>query len=219
MITILKNLIKIGNKLDSLGFSKEADKIDLLIKKVASEDFKMEMFNGARKISEDKLESWIDRLESTYGEEDRLFASFDIDIGEDEWTVFYDIRNEENSVAVKGYDRRWSKWDKKVKELKENLEYVCAKVKGHFGDNHTLIGGTYEDCGLRFRVGGQVYSMVAPIGDYDIEIEIFNKKIGGKILHDDIIDIMDPTNIKMEEFGGTDLGGVEWLMYNWEWES
>lgn len=208
MITILKNLIKIGNKLDSLGFSKEADKIDLLIKKVASEDFEMEIFNGARKISEDKLESWIDRLESIYGEEDRLFESFDIKVEGDEWTVFYDIMNDKNSVAVKDY-YSVKKHTEKLAKIEKDFKYVCAKVKENFGgDDHSVAGGFENNCNLNFKVGDQIYSMQPAYGATpDLELEILGVKVWGERADFEF----SPEYMEVREFAG-----VEWIIYNWE---
>jgi len=39
---MLKDLIKVANKLDQLGLQKEADYIDFVIKKISSDDFTYE---------------------------------------------------------------------------------------------------------------------------------------------------------------------------------
>lgn len=206
---MLKDLVKIADNLDKIGCNKEADAIDRIIRKIASEDsdFETDLFNKSIKISYDELEAWINKLELRYGDEESPYNQFDIDIDEEEWTVFYNIRNEEDCVAVKGYDsigRSKKRWDR----IEKDFRYVCDKVKENFGgDNHNVIGGIGDNCGLIFRVGDRIYSMKSAFGGTpNLELEILGRKVWGETTDFEF----DPEYMTSQEFAG-----VEWIVYNW----
>jgi hypothetical protein len=206
---MLKDLIKIANHLDKIGHSREANTIDLLIRKIASEDnFEMDLFNRAKKITYNELDSWIDRLESIYGDEESPYDQFDIDIEGEEWTVFYDPMNEKNSVAIKGYESL-SRSNKRWAKIEKDFKYVCAKVKENFGgDDHNVAGGFGDYCNLMFKVGDQIYSMQPAYGGIpELELEILGVKVWGERADFEF----SPEYMTVGEFAG-----VEWITYDWK---
>ena len=48
---MLKNLIKVANRLDNLGLSKEADLLDSIIKKIAASAFEMAKYDDRKALS------------------------------------------------------------------------------------------------------------------------------------------------------------------------
>jgi len=201
---MLKDLVKVANRLDELGYNKEADAIDLLIRKMASEgDFEKNLFKKAREIPYSELDAWIDNLESKYRYEEMPYDHFDIDTEEEEWTVFYDPMNDEDCVKVKGYESA-ARSNKRWSIIQKDFEYVCSKVKENFIGND-IIGGFEDNCNLMFKVEDKTYSMQPGYGgNHDLELVVLDRKIWGQLSDFEF----DPEYMTSQEFAG-----VEWIMW------
>ena len=201
---MLKDLVKVANRLDELGYNKEADAIDLLIRKMASEDdFEMNLFKKAREIPYSELDTWINNLELKYRYEEMPYDHFDIDTEEEEWTVFYDPMNDEDCVKVKCYESA-ARSNKRWSIIQKDFEYVCSKVKENFIGND-IIGGFEDNCNLMFKVEDKTYSMQPGYGgNHDLELVVLDRKIWGQLSDFEF----DPEYMTSQEFAG-----VEWIMW------
>jgi len=90
---MLKELVKVANRLDYLGLQKEADILDQIIKKMASEEMSEEerINRSAKKIAEEKLEYFTD--ENPGATEEEIAAKLEeyIDLAKHMYNVSYPI--------------------------------------------------------------------------------------------------------------------------------
>jgi hypothetical protein len=90
---MLKDLVKIADKLDQLGLQKEANFIDSLLRKIALEEMSKEERIGrsAEKIAKEKLEDFIhENPEATEEEIDAKLEEY-IDLAKHMYNVSYPI--------------------------------------------------------------------------------------------------------------------------------
>lgn len=215
---MIKELIKIGNRLDSLGLKREGDMIDRLIRKIAQDSgWEMEMFYDAREVSEEEVDAWKDGVERAwrtgedweYGENEVGYDHFDLEVDGKIYTVYYSLKDEGNVIKEDTTKSPLRLWKKRIERLEREHKELSDLVKGGLPNIAGIFD--YGSDFIRFIHNDKVYELRSAIGLHpergDVELTILGKTVGGE-------EVDWPKNREeaLEMNGLEEFGGLEWLV-------
>ncbi len=218
---MLKDLVKIANKLDSLGLSKEADELDNLIIRLAEESsWEMNLFNSAREVSSEEADDWQNRVESAWTskedwrwqENEFGYEKLELERDGEIWMIYYSLENEDDIIKVKDISGlSITSHNKRLERLTKDYNDLVALLK----DNVPRLADNF---GIKFILNNKVYELTTAIGMSadrgEIELEISGKKVGGvPTWPENISEVMEFGNYKLQEYAG-----LEWLVSAFDFE-